>query len=70
MRETNFEKLIVASGGEIITWEHEDIMDFLLQIFNRDYDSLLLMAASDDTKRRELCFVLDCGEVNFGGTVI
>lgn len=47
-KQTSFERLIISSGGEIITWEHDIIAEYLLQIFNRDYDSLLLMAASDN----------------------
>ncbi len=78
IRETKWEKSLIASGREIITWEHDDIVDYLIAIFNRDKENLLLMAASDDTKRHTLCFLLDfegrkrggLGETNFGGTVV
>lgn len=75
-RQTKHEKNLIACGYEIITWEHEEIVDYLLQVFKRDYDHLLLLAAADNTKRRTLSFVLDYDgmgsplKINIGGTVI
>lgn len=73
---TNWEKKLIANGEEIFTWEHDDIVDYLLQIFHRDKDDLLLKAAIDTTKRHSLVFTLDypdcfgIGKTNFGGQVI
>lgn len=75
-RETKHEKHIIATGGAIITWEHEDIVDYLLQIFQRDLCELTLRAVADNTKRRTLTFILDSNDLdciqrtNFGGSVI
>ena len=69
IKQTSFEKLIISCGGEIITWEHDDIVDYLLQVFHRDYDELLLEAVSDNSKKRKLYLRLDTRDVNFGGTV-
>lgn len=70
IKQTQHEKNIVSCGGDIITWEHEDIVDYLLQVFYRDYDSLLLQAASDNTKKRNIQLPLDHDNANFGGSVI
>lgn len=76
IRQTKHEKNLIACGVEIVTWEHEEIMDYLLQIFHRDYDHLLLLAAADNTKRHTLSFLLDYEgldsplQINIGGTVI
>jgi hypothetical protein len=85
MKKTNWEKRLEQSGSQIITWEHDEIVDYLLMIFNRDKDRLTLLAASDQTKRHTLCFIMDyegiggwnqngnyvpgVGDTNFGGTV-
>lgn len=72
---TRWEKYLIDNGTEIITRDHDIIADYLLAIFDRDKDHLLLQAASDCTKRHELCFILDyegmggVGDTNFGGTV-
>jgi len=53
-------------------WDHTIISAFLLTVFRKEEDALLLRAAADDTKRWNLCFVLDyanLGVNNFGGTV-
>jgi hypothetical protein len=73
---TRWEKQLLASGEQIITWEHEEIVDYLIDIFNRDKDDLLLKAASDTTMRHELSITLDypnCyreGSTNFAGDAV
>lgn len=65
----------LTEEGRVITWEHDEIVDYLLTIYNRDKDHLLTQAAADDSKQHGLTFVLDyegmggVGETNFGGTV-
>lgn len=69
---THWEKQLIKSNCEIITWDHDIIVDYLLAIFNRDKSDLLLQAALDTTKRHELGFVLnyeDLRGTNFGGVV-
>lgn len=72
---TQWEKEITSVGWEIVTWDHDIIMEYLIQIFNRDKADLLLLAASDDTNRRTVTCVLDHAgldsplKINIGGTV-
>lgn len=57
---------------ELINNDHISITEYLLNVFERDKDDLLLKAASDDTQRWSLTFILDyknLGANNFGGTV-
>lgn len=70
---TKWEKELRKNGG--IIWEHDEIVEHLLQIFKRDESDLLLMCALDATNRHTLMYVLDypnCfdGKTNFGGQVI
>lgn len=73
---SSWEKRLVKSGIDIITWEHDDIVDYLLAIFERDKAQLLLEATSIDTRAREVPLVLDhenifgVGKTNFGGTIV
>lgn len=62
------------AGYAVIDFTHEEIMDHLLEIFNRDRDSLLLKAVLDNTNRKSLTFMLDLDNIGnklaiFGGTV-
>lgn len=69
---TKWEKETIAAGVPIITWEHEEIRDYLVDCFNRDKDRFTLMAAADTTKRHNLRFVMnhhDLAGDNFGGTL-
>jgi hypothetical protein len=71
---THFERQMKKEGYEIIHFTHDEIMDHLLQVFERDRAHLLTQAAADDTKRHKLVFILDyenIGETTttFGGTV-
>lgn len=73
---TRWEKRLIEMGTEIITWEHDEIAYYLVDIFNREKDHLLLQAAADTTNRRTLQFILDyencfgLGNTNFGGDAI
>lgn len=69
-RQTQHEKNIIALGREIVTWEHDEIVDYLLQIFNRDFAQLTLEAASDISRRRTIPIPLDNDGINFRGTAI
>lgn len=73
MRQTKWEKQIIEAGGEIITWDHEVIMDFLLAIFYQEQDALLLRASTDDRSFRVLDYTLGWDDyfknpTNFGGS--
>ncbi len=71
-KPTRWEKSLSESGFPIITWDHEEIKDYLLSCFRRDYAHLLSIALSDNTKRHTLELVMnyhDMGGDNFGGTV-
>lgn len=73
MKKTKWEQSLVDAGIEIITWEHEVIMDYLLSVFNRDVGQLLLKASLDNTKRRTLEFFLDDDvtmDINIVGSAI
>jgi hypothetical protein len=73
---TRFEKRLIESGTSIITWEHDEIADYLIDILNRDIDELTLEAAADETNRRTLEIILSfstcfgAGRTNFGGSAI
>lgn len=72
MKTTHWERQLQASGFPIITWDHEEIKDYLLSCFRRDYAHLLSIALSDSTKRHTLVIVMnyhDMGGDNFGGQV-
>lgn len=56
---TNWERQLIDAGVEIVTWNHEIIMDTLLDYFYAEEAILLLKAAMDDTKRRELHYTLN-----------
>lgn len=71
---THWERNMLKSGYDIIPFTHNEIVDHLLDIFIRDREHLLIMAAADDTKRHKLCFILDYENIGdkstiFGGTV-
>lgn len=71
---TRWEKSMRKSGYQIIPFTHEEIVEHLLQVFERDREHLLMMAAADETKRHELVFVMDHSNIGdqstiFGGTI-
>jgi hypothetical protein len=69
---TRWEKQLRKSGFPIITWDHEEIKDYLLACFKRDYAHYLQIALSDTTKRHNLVLIMnhdDLGGDNFGGTL-
>lgn len=71
-KPTRWEKQLRESGFPIITWDHEEIKDYLLACFKRDYAHYLQIALSDTTKRHKLVLVMnhdDLGGDNFGGTL-
>ncbi len=64
-RLTNKEKYIKKLRVPLVRWEHNDIVSYLLELYNNKKDELLLMAASDETNRREIELQLSC---EFSGT--
>lgn len=74
MKLTKYQKDMKSAGYDIIPFTHDEIVDHLLTVFERDRDRLLLMASADTTRRHELVFVLDYENINekatiFGGLV-
>lgn len=71
-KPTRWENQLRKSGFPIITWDHEEIRDYLLECFRRDYAHYLSIVANDDTNRHYLHLVMnhhDLGGDNFGGIV-
>lgn len=73
-KRTKWEKELEEFGYSIIDFTHEEIASHLLEIFRRDIDDLLLIAASDNSNRKNLTLVLDHGNLGnklttFGGTI-
>lgn len=54
----------------IHNWDHKVLSEYLLSVFEKEKDDLLLQAAADVTSRWNLVFVLDHPHtIDFGGTV-
>lgn len=59
IKQTKWEKSLIEVGVVIVTWDHEIIMDTLLDYFYKEEALLLLKAAVDDTNRRTLQYSMD-----------
>ena len=59
IKRTHWEKELIKAGVVIVTWNHEIIMDTLLDYFYAEEALLLLKAAMDNTNRRTLYYTLD-----------
>lgn len=52
--------------NNLVSFNHEKIMEYLLEVFEREKDDLLLQVASDGRKKREFVFILNYNMVQRG----